>query len=492
LPPLGAATAGLRPDSMLVRDGAIYIVSRAVPGIMAFSTAMLLSWLLPVHEYGLYGFGMAVVALGNNAMFEWLFHGLTRWYEAHQDDPVFMPTVLTLFAVSCVLSLLLLIAASASSLLDGHMVLSWILLYGLWTYGWFEFASRIQVCRSQPMRYLVMSIIRSSLILAGGAFAASVLRSGEAVLLVAFSATLLSGLLCMGEWLKRIRLTFDLQLARQLLDYGGPMLLTLVFGSLMTSIHPILIGAFAGKAAVGGYTISFTLVQMTILTITQGITMATWPRSVQAIESGEADASTKQLRQNFTLLLGVVLPSSAGLALLAPELGRLFVNPEYQDAIIRISPWLSACAVLMALRSAYLDTAFQLVRRTALLAQVTGVGAAVNIGLAVMLIPRWGDLGAAIAMTIAFAVSTVHAIVLVRRHYPLPFPRRDTAYIILATLMMILAMVSITGHGLFHLPLQIIVGALTYAAVLGAAFLFSTQQGTISRRVMARALGRTS
>jgi len=475
---------------MLIRDGAIYVVSRAVPGVLAFVTSMLLTWYLPVHEYGLYGLGMAVAVLGNNVLFEWFAHGMMRWYETHQDDPAFMPTVLVLFAASCLLSLLLPLGACVFGLLDGDLTLPWILLYGVWALGWFEFTSRIQTCAFQPMRYLVMSLTRYSLILVGGLLVAWLLKSGEAVLLVAFSAMLLSGSLYMRDWLKPMHLRFDPVLARQLLSYGAPMFLAMVFGSLMTSIQPVLIGMLASKSAVGGFTISLTLVQMTVLTITQAISMATWPRSVRAIESGDVTESDRQLRKNFTLLLGVVLPSSAGLALLAPELGRLFVNPEYQDAIVRTSPWLSACAVLIALRSAYLDSAFQLGRRTALLAQVTGLGAAVNVGLSVVLIPHWGDLGAAVAMTIAFAVSTIHAVLLVRRYYPLPFPRRETACISFATLVMALSVVWLARSGTFHLPLQIIGGVLTYAAILGALFWYATWQGLVSRDALARALGR--
>ncbi|HWX47227.1 MAG TPA: lipopolysaccharide biosynthesis protein [Roseomonas sp.] len=475
---------------MLVREGAIYVVSRTVPGVLAFATSMLLTWLLPAHEFGLYGFGIAVAVLGNNALFEWFGHGLIRWYESHQDNPVFMPTVLALFAASCLVSLLLPILAATFGLLEGDQTLPWVLLFGIWAYGWFEFTSRIQTCRFQPMRYLFMSITRNGLILAGGILAAFLMGSGEAVLLVAFGAMLFSGSLYMREWARPMRLTFDPVLARQLLEYGAPMFLAMVFSGLMTSIQPVLLGTLASKAAVGGFTISFTLVQMTVLTITQGISMATWPRSVRAIESGDAAASDHQLRSTFTLLLGAVLPASAGLALLAPELGQIFVNPEYQDAIVRTSPWLSACAVLVALRSSYLDAAFQLGRRTALLAQVTGVGAAVNLGLAVALIPRWGDLGAAMAMTIAFAVSTVHAVILVRRHCPLPFPRRETACITFATLVMAVAVVSLAGRGSFHLPLQIMAGVLTYAAVLGAFFWYAISQGLVSRDALARAWGR--
>ncbi|MBW8271288.1 oligosaccharide flippase family protein [Caldovatus aquaticus] len=452
---------------MLLRDGAIYIASRSVPGALSFATAVLLTWLLPADAYGLYGLGMAAVVLGNAILFEWLCHGVLRWYQSHHEEPRFLPTVLALFAASCLLSALLLAAASLAGLTGEHARLAWLLLFGTWAYGWFEFAARVQICRFRPLRYLAMNLARSGLILAGTGLLAHLTGSGEAVLLVAFTAMLAAGLPLLAGEARRARPAFDGALARSLLAYGAPMLLTMLFSGLMASVSPILIGVLATKEAVGGFTISYTLVQATLMVLAQGINSASWPLAVRAVDGGDAAAARTQLGRNFAFLLGIVLPAGVGLALLAPGIARLLVSPAYHDAVVRITPWLSVCAVLMALRSAYVDFAFQFGRRTGLLARVTAVGALLHLGLGVLLIPRWGALGAAVAMTCAFAVSLAHASLLAPRAYPLPVPLRETAGIVLATaLMAVPVTAALALPGPLGLAVQVAGGVATYGAAL--------------------------
>ena len=452
---------------MLIRDSAIYIASRGLPGLVGFATAVLLTWLLPPEEYGIYGLGMAAVMLGNSLLFEWLGHGVARWYQAHDADLRFMSTILVLFAGTCVASMLLLAGITALGLLGDHVTLAWILLYGSWAYGWYELAGRVQICRFRPLGYLVMSLARSGLILVGTLLLAWLTRSGDAVLLVAFTAMLAAG--CIARIAAGISVQdgFDPALTRSLVAYGAPILLTMAFSGLMTSVNPLLIGTLSSKEAVAGFTISFTLVQTTLLVIAYGIGSATWPFAVRAVDSGDPMVARAQLSRNFALLLGLVLPGGVGLALLAPGFARVLINPAYYDAVARMTPWLSACAVLMAVRSLYVDSAFQLGRRTSLLAQVTALGALVNVTLAVVLIPRWGGLGAAIAMTCASVTSLIHSSILANRAYPLPVPLRTTAAIILATCCMAAAVMAAPSRtGLAGLLLEVGLGAFVYAGAL--------------------------
>jgi O-antigen/teichoic acid export membrane protein len=312
-----------------------------------------------------------------------------------------------------------------------------------------------------------MNLARNGLILAGAALVAVLTRSGEAVLLVSFTAMLVAGSLFVADGSIRLSRRFDAALARTLLAYGGPIFLSMVFSALMTSANPVMIGALSSQEAVGHYTIAFTLVQSTLGMIAQGVNVAIWPFAVRAVESGDLAAVRTQLSHNFTFLLGLVLPAGIGLALLAPGIARLFISPHYHEAIAQMTPWLSACAVLMALRASYVDAAFQLGKRTGLLAWITGLGALINLGLGALLIPRWSYLGAAIAMTCAFAFSMVHASVLAKRFYPMPFPLRETASITLATgIMSVVVVMALAVPGPLGLVVQVASGAASYGAAL--------------------------
>ena len=450
---------------MLARDGAIYIASRALPGLLGLAATVALSWLLPPDDYGLYGLGIAAIALGHALIFEWLGQGLSRWYQSHQEDPRFLATVIALFAACCLGALLLALAAQLA-LPAAHAALLWVLLGGICAHGWFELMARIHICRFHPTRYLAVSLLRGTLVLAATVAIAWAGGSGVAVLAAAAGATLAAGLLLPARLAER---RADATLARALVAYGAPFCMTMAFAALTTSINPVLIGALASREAVGGFTLSFTLVQVTLTVIAYGINAAVWPFAVRAADSGDPAAMRRQLGRGFVFLLGVLLPAAVGLAVLAPAVARLAINPEYHDAIARTTPWLSACAVLMALRIGCLDLAFQLVRRTGLLVWVTGGAAALNLALGVLLIPRFGALGAAVAMTVAVAVSVGHAALLAARHCPPDLPLREGTAIALAAALMgglLGAMPELPGAA--GLVLTVLAGGAAYLLALAA------------------------
>jgi O-antigen/teichoic acid export membrane protein len=450
---------------MLLRDGAVYIVARIVPSTLGFVTATLLTWILPPDAYGLYGLGMAAVLLGSNALFDWLSLSLMRWYQTHGQDTVFLSTVLSIFGAICLGSAALLAVATAVGLTGGHAREAWLFLAGTWAYAWFEFASRFQIGNFRPWRYLAMNVARNIGILAGSFAAASLTHAAEPVLAISFLAMAVGGCFFAADGPLRWRPVFDWPLARSLVAFGAPMGLTMILFGLTTSINRVMLGALSTDAAVGAFTIAFTLVQNSIGVIAVGIGAASYSAAVRAVESGDAAAAQVQLCRNYSVLLALLLPSGIGLALLAPRIATLLISPAYHEAIVLATPWLAATAILMGLRANYVDTAFQLGKRPGLLAQVMGVSATVNVVLGFALIPRFSYLGACAAMCLAFTVAFVHASLLARRAYPLPFPRSETARIALATAAMVAVLIATRSWpGLTGLASGIVLASGVYAA----------------------------
>lgn len=452
---------------MLLRDSAIYIVSRAIPGALGFVTAMLLTWLLPPASFGLYGLGMVLVMLANNVLFAWLAACLMRWHETHQDEPAFMPTILALFGGMSLAPTLLLAVASVSGLTRGHTAFAWIVLFGSVAYGWFELSSHVQIFRYRPMRYLYMTLLRNGLILTGGPLVAYLTQSAEVTLLVCFAAMAASGCLFLYNGRRWPLRDFDAALARAFLAYGAPVGLTMIFGGLATASTPIMLSMMSGYEAVGAFTVAFTIVQSTLGVIALGISAATYPAAIRAVEGGDASAARAILTRYYTALLALLLPAGVGLSLLAPGIARVLVAPQYHVALAAMMPWLAACAVLMGFRASYVDLAFHLGKRTGFLVQVVVVAVLVNIALGVALIPPWGYVGASVAMTCAFGVALVHASFLAGRAYPIPLPIRETCGVVLATGLMA-AVIEMTpaSWGPLSLLAQVAGGVGAYTAAL--------------------------
>ncbi len=493
---------------MLLRDSAVYVVSRALPGGFGFATAVLLTWFLPPEAFGLYGMGMAIVMMASSVAFDWLGACVMRWFETHRDEPSFMPTVLALFVGMGSTAALSVLLASLFGLTSGHGLLACILLFGTVANGWFEFAARIQICQSEPTRFLYLMLFRSGVILAGGVLVADLTRSAEATLLFSFSATAAAGCLFLftgpfriwtksnsrGFGLFGVSRGFDPGLAREFAAFGAPVGLTMVFGGLATTATPILIGALADYQAVGAFTIGLTIVQSTLGVIASGISSAAYPAAVRAVEGGDPSVAEATLARNYTLLLALLLPAGVGLAMLSSGIARAFVEPQYHEALARTMPWLAAAAVLMGLRATYVDFAFHLGKRTGYLIQVMGLAAAINLCLGAALIPALREVGASIAICCAFGAALIHAALLARHAHPMPLPLKETCGILLATALMVGALwaIPVGVPGPLGLAQQVLCGVTTYAATLGALAALAPGPGHVGAVLRSSGLHRSS
>lgn len=448
---------------MLLRHGLIYIFARVLNSGLGFATTIGLTWILSPEAYGIYGLGLVAIALGWNMLFAWLVSSFLRKYQAQGHEPRFVTTVLACFAATCALSAILLGIASVVGLPANLQSEAWILLFGVWAYAWFEFAAQIQIVNFRPLRYLAMNLTRNIIVLAASLSVAYVVGSPGAVLLAGFVGMLLAGCLYLGDGTLRLHRTFDPALARAMLFYGIPMGFTGLCSSFAVAANRALLVWLVDARAVAFLTAASALVHGSIGIIGGGIGSATFPFAVREAESGNIIEAKRQLSRNFTFLIGILLPAAVGLSLLAPQVAHVLLQEEYRAPVTAMIPWLAAGATLQGIRAHYVDFAFQLAHRTWRLVEVAAITTAVSLALSYLLIPLWGALGAAIAMTIGVTASLAYAVWLSSRIYPLPFPAWDMCRVGVATLFMAVALLATpelpSGGGL---ALKLLVGGASY------------------------------
>ncbi|WP_395021395.1 lipopolysaccharide biosynthesis protein [Dongia sp.] len=473
----------------MLRDSAIYILSRVVPSGLGFVTGMALTWLLTPHAFGLYGLGLTIVVLVAGIFFDW--HGLSfmRFFQANAEDPRFMPTVVQTFLLLCLASLVivppvLLVGAAIFGAPDREY--EWLIaisLPGCWAYAWFELAARVQVARFNPTRYFWMNLIRNILILAFGLGVAWAWHSAYPVLASSFLAMLVAGLLFRIPHLSLLPKRFDMEMARRLFVFGWAMALVRALGAASFAADRFLLEFMIGTDAVGFYTAAYQLAQTTIITIGAGIGSATYSLAVRAVESGDAAAVDRQLSRNSTLLLALLLPASVGAAMVSPTLAKLFVGPEYVGPVASMTAWMALAAFFFGFRANYLDHAFQLGHKTHRLLAVVALTAAVNLLLEILLIPGFGAVGVAIANLIAGAIGLMAAAWAARSVMAMPIAWRDAAKIAVAVLAMALFLWPFYGRDdLLSLVLAVIGGGAVYGAVLLALDAMNLR-GVVKRRL---------
>ena len=456
---------------MLIRNSLLYMLARLLPGIFGMATTAMLTRLLDVASYGIYGLALVIMTFVSTMGFDWLGVSFLRFYDGKEGSERTIATFVHIYIGLLALSGLLTLLAWAFGAFSGAQAPIYALgILLAWSYSWFELSARLETAGLRPFRYLAMNMGRAAMILLG-AVGAAWLTHNPVWTAVGTGVGMFGGALLgtMRSHSLSPRL-FDRALARRVLAFGIPLAASLTMSGLISSGTRALVQALNSSEALGLYTAAFILVQNTLMVMAGGIASASYPLAVRAVESGDAGRARRQLLANGSLLLAVMAPGCLGMALTADGVAHTLVGHKFAPMVAALTPWMAAAAFFGTLRAHYLDHGFQLGRRPGLQVWVTAVAASVALGLSAFLIPRYGPVGAAMGVTAGMAVSCVHAVIASRFAYPVPLPVATGARVLAACVFMAFIVRAVPGSGVLALVIQVGLGALAYGA---AAFAFN-------------------
>jgi O-antigen/teichoic acid export membrane protein len=448
---------------MLIRQSALYIIARIVPGLVSMGLTAVLTRILVPASYGRYGLATLIMMIGASILFDWLGVALVRLYAGERKTNA---TLRTFWQIFLLLAGTLLAAAVPVSLAAGWAYLVGALL--IVAYSGFELAARVQMASFRAGRYLAMNLLRSLLILVFAVPIAALTLDG--LWAAAGSALGMAAAALVGRPITALRRPggLDRALAREIAGYGFPIAVSMTLNGLINSGTRALVGGIGSTEELGYYTAAFVLIQNTLTMLGSGIEGAAFPLAVAAVERGDEAGARRQLVQNATLLLAVLAPAAIGMAVTAPAIAHNLVGASFETMAASLTPWMCAGGLFGNLRSNYLDHAFQLGQRPHLQVWVTAVAGLLAMALAALLIPGFGAVGAAIAVTVATAVSCLHALIAGRRAFRLPFPIGQAGRILAACMVMALIVELVPGITVLSLAAQIGSGAMAYGLAVFA------------------------
>ena len=105
---------------------------------------------------------------------------------------------------------------------------------------------------------------------------------------------------------------------------------------------------------------------------------------------------------------------------LAPPLAEIFIGKEFRASVLAVVPWIATAAAVAGIKAFHLDIAFHLARRSGGLVATGALAACANAALNLLLIPRYGILGAAWATLAAFTLAAVASGLLGRSAFSMP------------------------------------------------------------------------
>ncbi|MDB4922593.1 flippase [Mucilaginibacter sp.] len=195
--------------------------------------------------------------------------------------------------------------------------------------------------------------------------------------------------------------SFSSKLAKKLLKYSWPLIISGIMVSLYMKIDQIMLQNLAGVKEAGAYATVAVLSEAWNF-IPSVIVTTLFPAILNA-RRDDPVRYKKRIQHLYDLMVYLSVPVAIIITFAAPLIYKLY-KPEYAYAAPTLSVhiWSGVFVFLGAASSQYLITE----NFNRLTFVRTGFGAVVNIGLNLLLIPQMGMMGAAIATLIAYASAT--------------------------------------------------------------------------------------
>ena len=176
------------------------------------------------------------------------------------------------------------------------------------------------------------------------------------------------------------------------------------------------LSSYWGMAEVGIYALGYKLA-LALNTFALGPVLLVWSPQVYKLANNQ-DAP-RQFGLAFTRMLTLFIFWGMGLCLFRNEVVGILSRPEYAGAASVIIPIVIAC--LFQTAATLMDSAFYIRRRTDLKLAVTLISTIVMVGLYMLLIPKGGALGAALATLGGFLFLMVSTFFVSQRLFPVDY-----------------------------------------------------------------------
>lgn len=327
--------------------------------------------------------------------------------------------------------------------------------------------------RFQAVPYTLLQSVGAVLGLILGVAGVATVAATPEVLLWAYTAAQLIGL---AVALPLMRLSWARpQLHRALLQgawrYGAPLLLASVFAWVGSHAIRFIVEADLDIAAVGYLTVGWWLGLRVTMVVSMLVTGASFSVAVERIREVGHRAALPQLATNGALLLAILVPSVAGVAMLTEGIATVLVAAPYVPATIAILPLAVAAGAVRAFKNHGSDQCFLLFERTTINIWSTAFEAVATIVCCWIGLRLGGIEGAVQGCLAAALLSTGASFAIANRLFGYRLRWADLARIALATAAMAALLTLLpAATTLPALALSVVAGAMLYGLILAALY----------------------
>jgi O-antigen/teichoic acid export membrane protein len=345
---------------------------------------------------------------------------------------------------------------------------------GLWAQMNYEQLTSLFRVEERSVAYVTASLANVALTIGATLALVVALDAGPLGVVVGnFTGTLLVYAALVGYRREQLGLQFDRGLFREMNRFGMPLVPSALLLWVTNFSDRFFLVKLADTQEVGLYSVGVRIASAMALLLAAFRTA--WPAFAYSIDDDREAKRTYAFV--LTYLVFVTTWVATGLALLSPWLVDWIAAPAFAESSRVVGPL--AFAVVIFAGYVVMVIGVGRARRTQFNWVVTGAAAIVNVALNLILIPRYGMMGAAAATIAAYATMFVGMTWWAQRIYPVPYQWRRVATAVAAGLALV-AVGKLAGGGL---PVAVVLSLAYPLLLFPAGFYLPAERKAIGARM---------
>lgn len=262
------------------------------------------------------------------------------------------------------------------------------------------------------------------------------------------------------------RAEFSRPLYRELLGFGVPMMIGYELSGLILAVGDrYVIGGMIGEAPLGLYAAAYNLCQYVQQMVIQSVSQAIMPMYMQMWDTKGVAETSAFISRSLRTYVMIGLPIVAGLAAVGPELLPALASEKYASAAF-VLPWVIG-GMLVDGTNSMVGAGLFIHRKTRVIMSIVLSCAILNIVLNVILVPRIGIEGSAIATLVSYSAAALALGWAGRSLLPVALPLGTMVRAGAASVAMYFIVIHVyPGHRLASVAVRALVGAPIYGGLM--------------------------
>lgn len=445
------------------RASLAYFLTRGLSGALAVATVSLFARQLGPNGYASYTLAATVAAFVGSILIQPLHSCLGRFLPANKGSGLTVALGRLLLGGGAIAALFaLLLEVFRPQWLPPGVALAAAMLCVI--QGVFDFSAQWASASLMARRYGRLYLLKSFLAPAMG-FGMIALGAGfwGAVLGMCSAYLLATAISLPQPWTIVWKGRFDSKVLRAVSSYAKGLTLSMLLGVTLSWSDRLLMAALS-VAGLGIYGAAADLTQQGFGLIFSALFLAWFPRLVSSWENG-VDQYRDQLARYLRLSAALMPAVTVGFVWVCSDLAHLLLGKAFSSDAARVMPWLALAALCGGIRTYMTDIPLHLHKRLDIQGGIVAVCGVCGMGLNVILLPRYGILGAAWSSVAANAVGVALGVFQVRRMGGMPWPWRDLAISLLGVLVMSAVLYGMPEGSLLRMLARIVAGVLVFGCV---------------------------